>query len=182
MHSGRTVIKAPASLVFDTLTDVSTWPKWNPFVPKCDIISRPHQRAGSAGGVAPDSTLRVGDIIRFHVAIGVPVRVTYVVNKITTPHDALDPSATSLESPNAKNMYTINWKNPSFFRSWVPSWLIRFERTHEVRILNAGACEVETWDCQAGPSAYLVKWLMTKRLNKEFENWVEGLKAYCERQ
>lgn len=182
IHAGPTAIKAPAPVVFETLSDVSTWPKWNSFVPKCDIILRSQKLAGSADEASSGSKLSVGDIIRFHVTIGVPVRVTYVVNKVTRPGDALDPSAPLSESPNAKDMYTVNWKNPSFTQSWIPSWLIRFERTHEIRILDEGSCEVETWDCQAGPFAYMVKWLLTKRLNKEFGNWVEGLKEYCEKK
>ena len=177
IHAGPTVVKAPASVVFETLSDVSTWSKWNTFVPKCDIIARSQNLAGSEDETTSDPKLSVGDIIRFHVAIGVPVRVTYVVNKVTRPHDPVKLSG----SPSAKDMYTINWKNPSFTQSWILSWLIRFERTHEIRILDEGSCEVETWDCQAGPSAYMVKWLLTKRLNKEFEKWVEGLKDYCEK-
>ena len=181
IHAGPTVIKAPASLVFETLSDVSTWPKWNSFVPKCDITSRPQRPAGSADWATSNSKLNVGDIIRFHVAVGVPVRVTYVVNKVTMPYDSVDLSGASSKLPNSKDMYTVNWKNPPFIQSCIPSCLIRFERTLEIRILDAGSCEVETWDCQAGPSAYLVKWLLKKRLNKEFGNWIQGLKEYCEK-
>ena len=189
IHYGPTTVDAPASLVYETLSDVSTWSQWNSLVPKCDILSRPSVESASpieSDRSREDTILSVGALIRFHVAMGfVPVRVFYVVNKMSSPpkkDDNTKAKSTEPTSLPAKDMYIINWRNAPTRQSWVPSWLIRFERTHEIRILDEGSCEVETWDCQAGPSAYFVKWFMHGRLEREFGNWVEGLRKYCEQE
>src|ERR1700743_2734561 len=57
--SGRTKINAPAAVVFDLLTDPSTWPEWNTFVTKA--VSLPSQ--------GPASKMKEGDKVRFFVSM-----------------------------------------------------------------------------------------------------------------
>jgi len=53
------------------------------------------------------------------------------------------------------------------------------EREHEVRDVEGG-CEVRNWENQIGWLVYAVKWMYGKKLEANFELWVQNLKRFVE--
>ena len=177
---GPTQVAAPASFVFKVLRDISTWHKWNTMVPRCQILSEPgSDTVDSTGRQLPSSLLKEGTLMCMRGSIGsLPFKLTALINKISPPDDPDSPKSNAETSPT----FIINWCKPAPKDDWTPLWMLRFERTHEIRSLENDLCEVETWDCQAGIMAHPVKFLLRQKLQQQFKNWIEGLRDFCEEE
>jgi hypothetical protein len=152
--------------VLDASLDVSTWPKWNTFVPRVDIISP-----------EPTSTrLEVGILARFH-------------NKLKENDTKLSTSDHTIISidkmdTDGQEGWSIVWKTVG-----IPGgdWVLRAERVQELAEakLDDGTVvtQYRTWGTFGGPMAYLLQWSGTRDdVAARFEDWANDLKAYVEGQ
>lgn len=159
-----TTIAAPSSAVFSTLLNTATWPEWNTFCNSVTIRSQPS--APSDG--SSDAVFRKNTKFTLHVTMDPkkPTKKTHVVG-VVTELDADGPAKRVLWAMDPQAAGLI-------------SWGLRTERVHEIKDIGDGKCEVRTWECQAGPLAYTVKYMYGERLQQAFETWLEDLKEYAE--
>ncbi|KAJ5217078.1 hypothetical protein N7468_010086 [Penicillium chermesinum] len=171
LHLGSsTFIAAPPSHVWEVLTDTSTWPAWNTFVPRVTIRSQPDGPA--AAPLSP--VLRAGTKITFHVCMDP------AASKPQPPADThLIVTEAVAPNPGAGSPGRIIWVTDpdapgAFWRS-----LLNAERVHELKEVEGGT-EVRNWECQKGYLVHVVKWMYGSLLRTNFQRWVEGLKAQAE--
>ena len=191
-------INAPAQRVLDALLDAPRYGRWNTFIPKVTIDSQPDQNNSNR--------LQLGTIFTFHVVMNSaePDSQTPTSLKVSSislperpsdyiPKDMIecDPCFYSDQS----KVYRVTWTD----HGGLQSYGLQVERFHEVIVLGEDRCEVRTWvsfannsikvphpdcselqECQTGVLAYVVKWLYRKVLEEKFQDWVTGLKGYCE--
>ncbi|KAK5171757.1 uncharacterized protein LTR77_003393 [Saxophila tyrrhenica] len=178
--AASTRIYAHASVVFDTVLDVSNYGKWNSFCPKVTIAQQPDSLAGS-------QKLELGTSFVFHVIMDSnkpqSQNATQLkVSDISTPSSdsAYIPQETvekdgSYTSDPSK-VYRIGWRSDG----GLISKGLRAERFHEVIVLGDNECEVRTWENQAGVLVHIVKWMYQKTLEGKFKMWCNDLKKFCE--
>lgn len=134
-----TTTSAPAPAVLETSLDVSTWSKWNTFVPRVDILSLE----------STSSRLGLGMFTRFH-------------NKLKENGPKLSAShhtTVSVDKMNrdGHNGFSIVWKTVG-----VPGgdWVLRAERIQKIMEVKLDDENVETqyrtWGTLGGPVAYLL--------------------------
>ncbi|KAJ5668124.1 uncharacterized protein N7477_006694 [Penicillium maclennaniae] len=166
-----TTISAPSSKVWSALTNTSTWPNWNSFVPRVTIRSHP----GSESSDLPLSPiLQNGTRMIFHVRMD---------PSSSKPQAATDVNliVTEFVEPNVEN-YTpgrIVWASDFDAPGTMARSLLNAERVHEIRDVEGGT-EVRNWECQVGWVVYAVKWMYGGKLKHNFELWVNDLKKFVE--
>ncbi|KAJ7707399.1 hypothetical protein B0H17DRAFT_1191904 [Mycena rosella] len=114
-------IAAPPEKVFALLVDRSTFPTWNTFIPRADLVSP------VPTSTAPDDgKIKVGQKLYFHVRARVFGAVRTIpgasgslkeVNVLSTPDDAGD----------ERGIWRVGWKEAG-----MPDWLFRAVRINEV--------------------------------------------------
>ncbi|KAJ6588730.1 hypothetical protein B0H19DRAFT_216925 [Mycena capillaripes] len=161
-------ISAPSEKVFALLTDCSTWPVWNTFIPRADLVSP------APNSVAPDDgKIQVGQKLHFHVKARVFGALRTVpggggieVNTLSTPDDA----------GGERGIWRVGWKGAD-----MPEWLFRAQRMNEVLAEDGGGCTYRTTETFDGPLAYLVKVLSGWLVREGLVMWAEGLKKEAEK-
>ncbi|KAJ5652027.1 hypothetical protein N7507_009453 [Penicillium longicatenatum] len=171
LHIGSSIfIAAPSTAVWAALTDTSTWPSWNEFIPRVTITSQPNTDASTE--LSP--ILQKGTKMTFHV------RMDPISDK---PQKATDTAlkVTEFEAPNPETNMPgrIVWASDSEAPGGLSASLLTAEREHEIKDVEGG-CEVRNWECQVGWLVYVVKWMYGKRLDANFELWVQDLKRFVE--
>jgi len=159
----HTKIEAPASKILSTLLDTSTWSSWNTFAPHVNISSQP-----SSPNDTTDHFLRKDTHFTMEVIMD-PSKPTKFYHTALVVTDLQDTAPVK----------TVSWAIDAA-ATGLMSYGLRTERLHEIREVGNGTCEVRTWECQAGPLAYTVKWMFARRLNEAFGEWLAGLKKYVE--
>ncbi|KAH6616695.1 hypothetical protein C7974DRAFT_416812 [Boeremia exigua] len=189
--TGSARINAPASFVFATLLDTSTYPKWCTFVPKVVISELPSSvaRDPSDGAESKSAELRLGTKFTFFAVMGNPgskqTPTHLIISDVSTPSEPSSyiPSATLEASPiyttDLSNVYRVAWKGDKidFFAKGLTT-----ERFHEVIVRGEGECEVRTWEVMGGMLAHTVKWLYRKTLERKFDEWCTELRTFTERE
>ncbi|RMJ22666.1 hypothetical protein PHISP_06465 [Aspergillus sp. HF37] len=175
LHIGSsTFIDAPSIEVWRILTDTSTWPTWNSFVPRAIIREQP-------SGANPNSTvLQVGTKMTFRVRMDPSAQNEQDAHLTVTELDPPDPDSDKLGR--------IVWAGDTSCPGSFPAWLLSAERVHEfkeVEVEMEGGdtkrmTEVRNWEAQTGYVAYAVKWLYGTVLQGDFETWVADLKRFLE--
>ncbi|PSK42728.1 hypothetical protein B9Z65_5650 [Elsinoe australis] len=162
--SSSATIHAPASKIYNTLLESTTWPSWSSFVPHVSISSQPP-------GTDPSSTrLVVGTAMNFTVHMSPKM-------KTKSPEEVNIVSAAPRDEDPPGTKYTICWVG-----RMMPGVVLRAERVNEiVKTEDPGRCEYKTWETFAGVAAYAVKWSTEGLLVERFEDWTRDLKAYCEK-
>jgi len=169
LHIGSsTTTTAPSTQIWAALTNTSTWPDWNSFVPRVTIRSQPDQNST----LSP--ILQTGTKVTFHVRMD-PTS--------TKPQAATDVSLVITEcvAPDTQTGIPgrIVWVADYDAPGAMPRSLLTAERVHEVRDVEGGT-EVRNWECQVGWLAYMVKWMYGAKLQRNFELWMEDLKKFVE--
>jgi hypothetical protein len=62
----------------------------------------------------------------------------------------------------------------------IPAALLRPERVQRVTRTGENTCLYETWETQAGPMAYIVKWKVASKLDAMMQGIANQLKEYME--
>ena len=179
----RSVISAPASVIWSVLRDTSNYPSWNSFCPSVIIHSQPnnvyeeetkllHLNTSFTFNVIMDATkpnkstptqLRITDI-------STPERKSNYV-----PQDVLRDDG-SYEADLDK-VHRIAWTTEGGFVARG----LKSERFHEIISLGEGkGCEVRTWESQGGVLARVVKYYYKNVLKTKFEEWCADLKREAE--
>lgn len=88
---------------------------------------------------------------------------------------------TELEAPNPETNTPgrIVWVSDSDAPGGFSASLLTAEREHEIKDV-VGGCEVRNWENQIGWLVYAVKWMYGKKLEANFELWVQDLKRFVE--
>ncbi|KAL2846978.1 hypothetical protein BJY01DRAFT_213068 [Aspergillus pseudoustus] len=186
------LVDAPIDQVWTALTDTSTWPSWNKFVPRVTIREQP----ASTDNASP--TLSPGSRFTFHVNMypdaetpadsatarqlgDVNLRDTYL--KIIE-YEALTPASSFKASPSQKRKARIVWASDAAADGYIMSSLLTAERVHELSEVQCDdgktRTEVRNWESQIGYLAYVVRWMFEGRLRGNFAVWESGLKGYVE--
>jgi hypothetical protein len=179
-----TKISAPASLVFHTLLDTSTYPRWNTWCPNVTIRSQPDEPSSPS----PSPFLQKDTHFTLHVMMDTskPSKITDTLLRVTdisTPENQSDyVRALLLQQPtftsDLSRVYRIAWTT----EGGLVSRGLRSERFHEIIVLGNYECEVRTWECLGGVVARTIKWFWGEALMEMFGVWVRNLKGECERR
>lgn len=180
----RTLISAPATVIWSVLRDTSNYQSWNSFCPLVTIHSQPdhvpHEDA---------NMLHLNTSFTFHVVMDAakPHKVTPTqlrVTDISTPE-----TKSSYISPEVlredgsyetdlDRVFRIAWTTEGGFVARG----LRSERFHEIISLGEGkGCEVRTWECQGGVLARVVRYYYQNVLRSKFEEWCADLKREAEK-
>ncbi|GME24710.1 hypothetical protein B0H19DRAFT_217107 [Neofusicoccum parvum] len=161
-------ISAAPEKVFALLTDRSTWPVWNTFIPLADLVS-----PAPISASPDDGKIQVGQKLHFHVRAKVFGKLRAVpggsgeeVNILSTPADAA----------GERGIWRVGWKAAD-----MPAWLFRAQRVNEVLAEEGGGCTYRTDETFDGPLAYLVKVLSGWLVREGLVMWAEGLKKEAEK-
>ncbi|KUL84636.1 hypothetical protein ZTR_06704 [Talaromyces verruculosus] len=157
------IANSSTTKVFNTLIDVSTWSKWNRWVPCCTIRYQPPTTTSTS---TPQSTseeqspiLQLGTKFSIHVNMSITSTTTlaeslslYEQGKLT----ALNLIVTLFEAPDplTQKAGRIAWTIDHDEMRSVPRWLIKLERMHVVSETEtseeAGSVvNVNTWEMMA---------------------------------
>ncbi|KAJ5396678.1 hypothetical protein N7509_004791 [Penicillium cosmopolitanum] len=188
LHLGSSIfINAPSTR---SLTDTSTWPSWNSFVPRVTIRSQPDTPTSTSADTDPNTSttapaplspiLQKGTKVTFHVRMD---------PNSTKPQPATDAGliVTEYEAPNAETGTAgrIVWASDFEAAGTMPPSLLTAERVHEIKDVKAeeggvSGTEVRNWELQVGWLVYVVKWMYGAQLRVNFDLWVNDLKGFVE--
>lgn len=178
LHLGSSVfINAPATQVWDALTDTSTWPSWNNFVPRVTIRAQPNAETHT-GDNDPSS---LSPILQSGTRFTMHVRMDPFSDKPQAAQN-VNLHITEYTAPNreagtpGRIIWAADYDAPG---TMAPS-LLKAERTHEITEVEGGT-EVRNWEAQVGWVVFIVRWMYGERLQRCFELWVEDLKGYVEK-
>ncbi|KAJ5116055.1 hypothetical protein N7456_000403 [Penicillium angulare] len=169
LHLGSSIFtSAPTQKVWDALTNTSTWPSWNSFVPHVTITHQPN--AENPESLSP--ILQQGTKMIFHV------RMDPTSSK---PQKSADTVlvVTEFEAPTEDKPGRIVWAYDSEAAGGYSPRLLVAEREHEIRAVEGGT-EIRNWENETGWLIYVVKWMFKAQLEVNFGLWVEGLKKFAE--
>ncbi|CAI7660134.1 unnamed protein product [Penicillium manginii] len=167
LHLGSSIIiNAPSTRVWEVLTDTSTWPSWNSFVPRVTIRSQPNTDTAPLSPI-----LQKGTRVTFHVRMD-PTS--------TKPQAATDAGlvVTEYEAPNTETgaLGRIVWASDFEAVGTMPGSLLTAERVHEIKDV-----EVEGGrGTEVGWMVCVVRWMYGAKLKVNFDLWVKDLKAFVE--
>ncbi|KAL4796950.1 hypothetical protein BDV19DRAFT_360131 [Aspergillus venezuelensis] len=189
--TSTTRISAPLETVWSALTDTSTYPSWNHFIPRVTIRSQPNATPTSA-------SLRQGTKFTFHAnmyperhedpqphAKGLNDTFLEIIEYAPPPPESGSGSSMAGEGGEGRKgrKGRIVWASDSSAGGLI-SWFLTAERVHEVEEVvgqnGEVVVEVRNWESQVGVLAYVVRWLFEGRLNDNFGYWERGLKRYSE--
>ncbi|KAL3453485.1 hypothetical protein BJX65DRAFT_302387 [Aspergillus insuetus] len=183
------VIDAPIDQVWAALTDTSTWPSWNKFVPRVTIREQPENTEDDS------PTLNLGSRFTFHVnmypepetpADAATAKQLGNVNLRDTYLKVIECEPPSASTPTQGRKARIVWASDGAADGLIMSSLLTAERVHElveVRVEGEEGkvmTEVRNWESQVGYLAYVVRWMFEGRLRENFGIWESGLKGYAE--
>ena len=157
---GPVICNAPASKVFATVTDSSTYKLWSSFIPKVEI---------EPSDASTPTLIKPGTKIHFSVVMNPKKPQSF------TPTDLLADGI--LEPTRPGETYYITWRATGF-----PQWLLFARRFWEIEDLEGGGSRVSTYEFQRGPLAAIVKMMYSARLYEALENDAKELAAFCERE
>ncbi|CAL5866218.1 uncharacterized protein PFLUO_LOCUS425 [Penicillium psychrofluorescens] len=177
-------IAAPSSKVWEALTDTSTWPSWNSFIPRVTIRSQPDSPSDNdhndTSTLSP--VLQRGTRFTFHVRMDPD---SSQAQAATDAHLVI----TEYVPPDAakETMGRICWASDFDAPGAMGPSLMSAERVHElkdVEVTEGGnvlrGTEVRNWECQVGWLVFVVKMMYGRKLHRNFELWVQDLKKYVE--
>ncbi|KAJ5555147.1 hypothetical protein N7535_007590 [Penicillium sp. DV-2018c] len=198
LHMGSsTTISAPSSAVWAALTNTSTWPTWNSFVPRVTVRSQPTQPTTTTTAPTPTPpSSQPNPAQPEHPSP--PQELSPILQEGTkfTLHVRMDPTSTSAKpqaaadthcvvtecrAPNAETgeVGRIVWVVDNDAPGSFSASLLRAERVHEIKDVEGGT-EVRNWEAQVGWLVYVVRWMYKARLQANFELWVSDLKGFVE--
>ncbi|KAI0759025.1 hypothetical protein C8Q74DRAFT_1301632 [Fomes fomentarius] len=159
-----TEIDAPLDKVWDILADFTKYPEWNPFV-RSQVITDKDKKPLAGANSPEDQTPAKGKYLLMHVHIPPTMddsaRTTEAFEQIVFFDDAV---------------HRLAWK------SLLPQWFVRAERWQALSTTAEGRTRYESREVFAGVGAYLIKWVISKNLQKSFDAMGDALKARAERQ
>ncbi|KAJ5820140.1 hypothetical protein N7474_005731 [Penicillium riverlandense] len=177
-------IAAPSSKVWTALTDTSTWPSWNSFVPRVTIRSQPDTPSDNehndTSTLSP--VLQLGTRLTLHVCMD---PTSSQPQAVTDAHHVI----TEYVPPDAAKGTTGHfcWASDFDVPGTMGPSLLKAERVHEIKDVEITegenvlrGTEVRNWTCQVGWLVYVVKWMYGEQLRRNFELWVQDLKNYVE--
>ncbi|KAF9892927.1 hypothetical protein FE257_000519 [Aspergillus nanangensis] len=177
IHSAR-LIEASTQDVWNALTDTSTWPSWNTFVPRVTIRAQPGVTS-SESSLSP--VLQQGTKMTFHVQMDPSAPKPQRAQDIPLVVAEFDPPDAATKKPGR-----VVWTADVSASGSLPAFLLTAERVHEVEQVGEtpggkAVTEVRNWEAQVGYLVYVVRWMYGVQLKKNFETWVQGLKTYVEK-
>ncbi|EKG13904.1 Polyketide cyclase/dehydrase [Macrophomina phaseolina MS6] len=168
-------ISAPPEKVFALLLDRTTWPRWNTFIPRADVVSTDSSSSAPAATNSDDRNLQLGQTLKFTVQARVfgslrtvPGGSMEVVNILSAPDDG-----------GERGVWRVGWAQSE---KMMPGWMMRTQRVNEVVADEAGGCIYRTYMTFDGPMAYVVKWVTGWLIQDGLVMWAEGLKAEAEKE
>ncbi|OQE37169.1 hypothetical protein PENCOP_c010G05744 [Penicillium coprophilum] len=192
-HIGSsTFISAPSQEVWAALTNTSTWPSWNTFVPRITIRSQPASDP-SPSTSAPDPTpaststststpteTTLSPILQKGTKFTLHVRMDSTSTK-PQPSKDIHALVSECSAPNAETGQggRIVWIADAEAPGAFASSLLQAERVHEFTAVEGGT-EVRNWEAQNGWLAYVVRWMYGVKLQNAFDLWVADLKGFVE--
>ncbi|KAL4740087.1 hypothetical protein BDV11DRAFT_186143 [Aspergillus similis] len=178
-----TLIDAPIQVVWNALTDTSTYLKWNRFVPRVSVREQPDSDN-------EDAILRDGTRFTFHVNM-YPERDDEPQPQKQNLRDTflkvveIEPPASKEPGDGGLRRGRVVWASDPAADGYVMSSLLTTERVHELEEVIDGNGKrmtmVTNWESQVGGLAYVVKWMFGARLKGNIAVWESGLKEYAER-
>ncbi|KAJ5372545.1 Cyclase/dehydrase [Penicillium concentricum] len=194
LHIGSsTFIRAPSQEVWAALTNTSTWPSWNTFVPRVTIRSQPTPdpspstsapdptpASTSTSTTTPQSTdTTLSPILQKGTKFTLHVRMDSASTKpqpSTDVHALISEySAPDADGQGGRIVWISDAEAPGAFS---PS-LLQAERVHEFTAVEGGTV-VRNWEAQNGWLAYVVRWMYQVKLQGCFEMWLADLKKFVE--
>ncbi|KAL4901370.1 hypothetical protein BDW74DRAFT_86004 [Aspergillus multicolor] len=178
-----TLIDAPIQDVWNALTDTSTYPRWNRFVPRVTIREQPDEHEDA-------TILKNGTRFTFHVNMYPETNDEPQPQKSNLRDTFLqiiefEPPATRTGNDSDLIKGRVVWASDPAADGYVMSSLLTAERVHEVEEVIDGngkrMTKVTNWESQIGGLAYVVRWMFGARLRANFEIWERSLKEYAER-
>ncbi|KAL4937563.1 hypothetical protein BDV06DRAFT_202646 [Aspergillus oleicola] len=185
--SSSILINSPIETVWSTLTDTSTYPSWNHFIPRVTIRSQPNATPTSR-------SLRQGTKFTFHANMypekhedpqpdkGGLNETFLEVIEYSPPTPDYSTSATG-SGGEGKRKGRIVWASDPSAGGFI-TWFLTAERVHELEEVVGDdgrvVVEVRNWESQVGCLAYVVRWLFGGRLRDNFGYWERGLKDFSE--
>jgi hypothetical protein len=175
---GESEINAPASFVYETYIDISTWPSWNTFNPQVNIINH-----------ALDNQSQSSPIVTIHNAQKIDGQLqtlSPVIREGTLLNMANTVQKSGLSSFSIFLCYDADAEKRSV--SWVyesemnpyPKAMLEIERTTVVEDLGNDRSKLRNLERQRGVRAAYSKIRHAKALQKGFEAQAQGLKRYVE--
>ncbi|KAL9113755.1 MAG: hypothetical protein Q9227_002200 [Pyrenula ochraceoflavens] len=143
MQAGPRDCKAPASKVFATLTDSSTWKDWSSFVPKIEVEPPSEMQSN---GKESSGTLEPGAKLHFGVVMNPEKPKSFMPS-----HLIVDKTCVPKEKGEA---YYVTWSTIG-----MPHWLHFGQRVWKIEDLDDGASRLTTYEFQRGPMVWPIKFL-----------------------
>jgi hypothetical protein len=178
-----TLIDAPIQVVWSALTNTSTYPKWNRFVPRVTVREQPDSDN-------EDAILRNGTRFTFHVNMypetdDEPQPQKQNLRDTFLKIIEIEPPASTEPADSGLRKGRVVWASDPAADGYVMSSLLTAERVHELEEVIDGNGKrmtmVANWESQVGGLAYVVRWMFGARLKGNFAIWENGLKEYAER-
>ncbi|KAF2088731.1 hypothetical protein K490DRAFT_38798 [Saccharata proteae CBS 121410] len=166
-------ISAPGEKVFALLTDFSTWPSWNSFIPAARVLASDQ----SSNDVNSETHLKVGHRMHFDVCMPFFGQLRKV------PGGSIE-KVTVVETPTSPtNAEQGTWR-VSWDQDGLPLFLLRTVRVNEVTELRTEdgtvQCTYRTYMTFDGPFAWFVKYTTGGKVQSGLELWAEDLKRAAE--
>lgn len=159
--TSQITIACPASHAYKVMRDTSTWPSWNSFCPKADVV------APTSQSTQPEILVK-GSVMTLHV------RMTP-----GSPAPRLQKEeVTEASDDGASGILTISWGART-----MPKFMLRTLRVNEFHPVTVGAtetCDYRTWIQMSGPMAYTIRTMASGILQSRFDDWSQDLKRYAE--
>ncbi|KAJ5766907.1 uncharacterized protein N7511_004523 [Penicillium nucicola] len=176
LHIGSsTFIDAPAAKVWETLTNTSTWPAWNSFVPRVTIRSQPSNTTNATNDTTDLSPVFQKDT-RFILHVRMDPTSTSEKPQASTDVYGRVTESTAPNAETGENGRIVWGVDPDAPGAYSPS-MLKAERVHEVTAVEGGT-EVRNWEAQTGWLVYIVKVMYKERLRANFQLWVDDLTRY----
>lgn len=169
--------------VWDALTDTSTYPKWNRFVPRVTIREQPDDNGDRDGSNLPP-ILQLGTRFTFHANMDAPTTTSAKDAASSQKLHATYLVITELDPPDpaTKKPGRIVWASDTAAKGGYSAWQLYYERVHEIAEIDddgrGRTVEVTNWENQTGVLAHAVKRMFGSKIQTSFEVWVEDLKSF----